>query len=91
MEKTTNGETRLRRRGQKHRSRRERAQLLSEYRASGWTQERFAQRRGIKIGTLRAWIYKMRSSATSANRDEGGPIDEFVQLLFCRVFFPGES
>lgn len=79
MKKSISGETGLvtvGSRGSKHRSRRERAQLLSEYRASGWTQERFAQRTGIKVGTLRAWIYKMRSSAPSANRDEIGAIDE---------------
>lgn len=76
MEKSTNGEKRQGRRGRRRRSRRERAQLLSEYRASGWTQERFARRSGIKVGTLRTWIYKMRSSATSANRDEVSPIDE---------------
>lgn len=48
------------------RSPRERAQLLGEYRASGLTQERFAARAGLKIGTLRAWIYKKRPAVRPA-------------------------
>jgi hypothetical protein len=36
---------------------------LSAYRASGLTQEQFATRAGIKLGTLRAWIYKPRVRA----------------------------
>lgn len=61
MEKSRSEETRLRVRGRRHWSRHERAQLLREYRASGLTQEQFARRAGLKIGTLRAWIYKMRT------------------------------
>jgi DNA-binding transcriptional regulator YiaG len=44
----------------------ERAQLLTEYRASGLTQEQFAARAGLKIGTLRAWIYKKRPAVSPA-------------------------
>ena len=68
MKKSSSGETRPRRRGRRHRLRREREQLLRVYRASGGTQEQFAQRAGIKVGPLRAWIYKMRTPAS----DEGG-------------------
>ena len=39
-------------------TRAKRAQVLREYRASGLTQEKFAEQAGIRIGTLRAWIYK---------------------------------
>lgn len=48
------------------RSATERAQLLGEYRASGLTQEQFAARAGLKIGTLRAWIYKKRPAVSPA-------------------------
>jgi hypothetical protein len=48
------------------RSAAERAQLVGEYRASGLTQERFAARAGLKIGTLRAWIYKRRPAVSRA-------------------------
>ena len=64
MKKTIHGETgavTVGRRGRGHRSRRERIQWVSEYRASGLTQEQFARRAGLKVGTLRAWIYKMRT------------------------------
>lgn len=94
MKKSISGETgvvAVGSRGSKHRSRGERAQLLSEYRASGWTQERFAQRTGIKVGTLRRWIYKMRSSA---NCDEAGTIDEgggFAPVRIVDVVCPVKS
>jgi hypothetical protein len=39
-------------------SRTEREQLLRDFRASGLTQARFAAERGIKVPTLRNWIYK---------------------------------
>lgn len=48
------------------RSPRERAQLLGAYRASGLTQEEFAARAGLKVGTLRAWIYKPRPAVRPA-------------------------
>ena len=49
--------------GGSRRSRAERGQLLREYRASGQTQESFAARLGINVGTLRGWIYKQRPPA----------------------------
>lgn len=60
MDEARNGETPGKRRGRGRQSVAERAHWLSEYRASGLTQERFAARAGIKVGTLRAWIYKRR-------------------------------
>ena len=50
--------------GSIRRSRVERGKLLREYRASGQTQESFAARMGINVGTLRGWIYKQRPPAT---------------------------
>lgn len=49
--------------GSIRRSRAERGKLLREYRASGQTQESFAARMGINVGTLRGWIYKQRPPA----------------------------
>ena len=40
-------------------SRAEREQLLQDFRASGLTQARFAAEHGIKVTTLRNWIYKL--------------------------------
>lgn len=51
--------------GGNRRSRAERGQLLRKYRASGQTQESFAARMGINVGTLRGWIYKQRPPATA--------------------------
>lgn len=53
MEKPRSGKPRGARR-----SRAERVEVLSAYRASGLTQEQFARRAGINLGTLRGWIYK---------------------------------
>ena len=54
-------------------SRADRERLLGAYRASGLTQERFAARSGIKVGTLRTWIYKRRSPAV-ADRGRFAPV-----------------
>ena len=51
--------------GSNRRSRAERGKLLREYRASGQTQEAFAARMGMNVGTLRGWIYKHRPPATA--------------------------
>jgi hypothetical protein len=48
-------------------SRVERERLLGAYRASGLTQEKFAAQSGIKVGTLRTWIYKRRTPAVAGN------------------------
>lgn len=48
------------------RSRAEREQLLSEYMASGETPSSFAARAGLKVGTLRLWLYKRRKAAGGA-------------------------
>ena len=63
MDKRRNGETESKRHARGPWTAAERVQWLREYRASGKTQEEFAARAGIKVGTLRAWIYKRRSPA----------------------------
>ena len=45
------------RRARVHRSA-ERTRIVDAYRASKLTQEQFAAKAGVKIGTLRGWIYK---------------------------------
>lgn len=59
--------------GSNRRSRAERGKVLREYRASGQTQEAFAARMGINVGTLRGWIYKQRPPAT-ADRGSMAPV-----------------
>ena len=41
----------------------ERAQWVREYRASGLSQEKFAEQRQLNVGTLRSWIYKRAAVA----------------------------
>ena len=36
--------------------------IIGQYEKSGQTQEAFAEARGIPVGTLRSWIYKLRQS-----------------------------
>jgi len=36
----------------------ERRAIVTEFRGSGLTQETFARRRRISVGTLRSWIYR---------------------------------
>ena len=35
-------------------------QIVRQYDQSGLTQEAFAEQRGIPVGTLRSWIYRLR-------------------------------
>jgi transposase-like protein len=37
--------------------------LVAEYGRSGLTHAEFAARRGVKLGTLRTWIYRLRRGA----------------------------
>jgi len=37
-----------------------RVQIVRQFESSGLTQEAYAEQRGIPVGTLRAWIYKLR-------------------------------
>ena len=62
MEERRNGETRGVRR-----SRAERVEILSAYRASGLTQEKFALEAGINLGTLRGWIYRQPAMGGEAS------------------------
>ena len=36
----------------------ERREIVAEFRGSGLTQEAFARRRRLSVGTLRSWIYR---------------------------------
>lgn len=40
--------------------------LIGQYEKSGQTQETFAAARGIPVGTLRSWIYKLRQGETES-------------------------
>ena len=42
----------------KRRTPEERREIVAEFRGSGLTQEGFARRRRISVGTLRSWIYR---------------------------------
>jgi hypothetical protein len=44
--------------GRRRRTPAERARWVREYRASGLSQEKFAEGRQLNVGTLRSWIYK---------------------------------
>ena len=46
----------------------ERARWVREYRASGLSQEQFAEQRQLNVGTLRGWIYKR----AAVDADAGG-------------------
>jgi hypothetical protein len=48
------------RRGVRHRRRAEADKLLADYRASGLTQKRWCQERGIRIASLRYWLKRER-------------------------------
>lgn len=50
--------TRAARRRRRQWSRGEREQVLRDFQASGLSQDRFAARAQISVGTLRNWIYK---------------------------------
>ncbi len=38
-------------------------QIVRQFEGSGVTQEEYAEQRGIPVGTLRSWIYKLRREA----------------------------
>jgi hypothetical protein len=42
----------------RRRTAKERREIVQEFRGSGLTQEAFARRRRISVGTLRSWIYR---------------------------------
>lgn len=71
MKETKAGETELKGKRGRHRTRGEREELVEAYRTSGQTQTGFAKVRGIKVATLRAWIYQRRA----ANHAEPGRIE----------------
>ncbi|MGC9451680.1 MAG: IS66 family insertion sequence element accessory protein TnpA [Oceanipulchritudo sp.] len=51
------------RKGVRHRRRSEADKLLADYRASGLTQKRWCQERGIGIASLRYWLKRERGEA----------------------------
>ena len=51
------------RKGVRHRRRSESDKLLADYRASGLTQKRWCQERGIGIASLRYWLKREREEA----------------------------
>jgi transposase-like protein len=40
--------------------------IIQQYERSGLTQEAFADERGIPVGTIRSWIYKLRREREEA-------------------------
>jgi len=40
--------------------------IIGQYEKSGQTQEAFAAARGIPVGTLRSWIYKLRQGGAES-------------------------
>ena len=67
MKASKAGETEVERKPGRHRRRSEREQMIEAYHASGQTQAAFAEERGLKISTLRAWLYRRRAE------DHAGP------------------
>ena len=71
MKATKGGETEAEGKRGRQRTRSEREQMVEAYRASGQTQAVFAHERGIKLTTLRTWIYRRRA----VNDGEPGRIE----------------
>ena len=67
----------------KRRTPEERRAIVAEYRKSGLTQEAFARRRRIPVGTLRSWIY--RHDAQGARQDRfieiSGPVTAGPEIV----------
>ncbi len=38
-------------------------EVVADFDASGLTQEVFARRKGLKVGTFRSWVYKIRGAS----------------------------
>ena len=62
MKETKAGETELKGKTGRHRTRGEREELVEAYRTSGQTQTGFAKVHGINVATLRTWIYQRRAA-----------------------------
>lgn len=50
----------------KRRSKQERLEIVEAYRRSGLTQEAFAAKHRINVGTLRSWLYRREESTHAA-------------------------
>lgn len=48
--------------------------IVGQFERSGLTQEAYAEQRGIPVGTLRSWIYRLRRERHDAARAESTPI-----------------
>ena len=51
--------------GTQRRSRQQWRDLVAEFEASGLTQQAFARRRQVKLGTFRSWLYTLRKEQSS--------------------------
>ena len=72
MDQRKPGDSRSKQRARGRWTAAERAHLLGAFRASGKTQEEFARQAGMKVGTLRTWIY--RRSAVTEDRGRLAPV-----------------
>jgi transposase-like protein len=61
MKESKAGETEMKGKRGRQRTRSEREQMVEAYRASGQKQAVFAHERGINISTLWAWIYRRQA------------------------------
>jgi len=50
-------------------SRAEADRIVADYGRSGQTQESFARERGLKVGTLRNWLYRSRAEGPGSLRE----------------------
>lgn len=67
----------------KHLTRNQWAELIEEFESSGLTQAAFASQKGVKLPTLRSWVYKLR---TEQPLDSSAP-----ELLPVRLLEPERS
>ena len=63
----------------KHRSAEERERIVAAFRESGLSQEAFAKKRGINVGTLRSWIYRPKKKSKPKATQEAEPM-RFVEV-----------
>jgi hypothetical protein len=66
--------------GNKRRSLEERARLVAAFRASGLTQQQFADGEGIKVSALQSWLYKPTARRSAKPGSPG-----FVRVVEARA------
>jgi hypothetical protein len=69
---------------QNYYSAQKRRQLVSKYRASGLSQSQFAEQQGLKLSTLRQWIYRLGPP----RRRLVHPPPAFQEVPLAGVLFP---